>query len=216
MVRDAAGRRFAVALSLLTFMLVAVAAASSAPSGSPVVTVEPSVVQLRQAATVSVRVADVAAVAVRLKGASMPSGTLLPWTQLRRAHGVWVGRLGQPAFRGVYPLVLRTRPGGNQSVADTTMLRVLPPGTLHRPAFTTPEAVVQWWVAEVAHGSLATFRPWPLLAYDRRDPRLHRLFVVAYDPPGAIDPSGRLGIWITAFRDGYSGPWRLLEATVQP
>ena len=46
MVHDSAGRRFGVALSLLTFTLVAVAAASSAP----IVTVEPSVVQLHQSA----------------------------------------------------------------------------------------------------------------------------------------------------------------------
>lgn len=217
MVRDSAGRRSAVALVLLAFMFVAVAAAVSGAAGSsPVVTVEPSVVQLHQAATVRVRVADAAGVAVRLNGASWPSGTLLPWTQLRLAHGVWVGQLGRPAFRGVYPLALRTRPGGTEFVSDSWMLRVLPPGTLDRPAFTTPEAVVQWWVAEVAHGSVPTYRPWPLLPYDRRDPRLHRLFVAAYDPPGATDDSHRLGIWITAFRDGYSGRWRLLEATVQP
>lgn len=162
-------------------------------------------------------VADAAAVEVGLRGASMPSGTLLPWTQLRLAHGVWTGRLGEPALRGVYPLELRTRPGGTRFAADNWRLRVLPPGTLDRPAFSAPESVVQRWVAEVEHGSLASFRPWPLLAYDRRDPRLHRLFVVAYDPAGATDASRRLGVWwITAFRDGYRGAWRLLETTVQP
>jgi hypothetical protein len=209
------GRRVALALALLPVAVVAVAAA--APRGSRVVTIAPPVVQLHQAARVSVGgVAGAVAVEVRLRGASMPSGTPLPWTHLQLAHGVWTGRLGEPAFRGIYPVELRTRPGVAQFVADSWVLRVLPPGTLDRPAFTTPESVVQWWVAEVAHGSLASFRPWPLLAYDRRDPRLHRLFVVAYDPPGATDASGRLGVWITAFRDGYRGLWRFLEATVRP
>lgn len=196
---------------------VMLTATSSASGTLPVVSVVPSVIQLHQTATVSVRtVGDATAVDVRLEGASMPSGTLLPWTHLRAAHGVWVGRLGQPALRGVYPLEVRIGRGGSRLAAETWLLRVLPPGTLNRPAFSTAEEVVQWWVTDVAHATLAAMRPWAPLATDRRDPRLHRLYVVAYDPAGATDDSGRRGIWITAFRDGYRGGWRLLEATVQP
>jgi hypothetical protein len=40
--------------------------------------------------------------------------------------------------------------------------------------------------------------------------------VVAYAPPGDANVDDRLGIFVTAVRDGYRGPWRLLEATVQP
>jgi hypothetical protein len=63
---------------------------------------------------------------------------------------------------------------------------------------------------------LVAIRSWPLPAGDRRDPRLHRLFVIAYGPVGDPNPAHRLGIWITAFRNGYAAPWRLLQATVQP
>ena len=59
-------------------------------------------------------------------------------------------------------------------------------------------------------------KAWPRPPFDRRDPRLHRLFVVSYNVPGHPHASDRLGMFITAFRDGYEAPWRLLEATVEP
>jgi hypothetical protein len=59
-------------------------------------------------------------------------------------------------------------------------------------------------------------RPWRQAAYDHRDPRLHRIFVIAYAPRGDKRPSSRLGVFITAVRDGYHGSWRLLEATQGP
>jgi len=34
--------------------------------------------------------------------------------------------------------------------------------------------------------------------------------------PGDPEVGDRLGMFVTAFRDGYSGRWRLLEATVLP
>lgn len=214
MVLDLAGRRSYGAMLALAFVCTSVARGSTAKVA---VTVEPAVIQLHQSAAVAVRGATGgAAVEVRLRGASTPSGVLLPWTRLRPAHGKWVGRVGAPSFRGVYPLEVRIGPGGASLTDDTWLVRVLPPGTLARPAFDTPDEVVAWWVADVAHGTIAGVRPWPLLPYDRRDPRLHRLFVVSYDPAGATGPGDRLGIWITAVRDGYRGQWRLLEATVQP
>jgi hypothetical protein len=45
---------------------------------------------------------------------------------------------------------------------------------------------------------------------------LNQLLVVAYSPRGTPAPSERLGVWITAVREGYGGDWRLLEATVTP
>ncbi len=52
--------------------------------------------------------------------------------------------------------------------------------------------------------------------FDRRDPRLHQLMVVAYRPAGDKRVSDRLGMFIMSFRNGYGGRWRLLEATVSP
>jgi len=204
-------------LPLVVVTLAAVAVGSAGSSVSPTVAIAPPVVRLHEAAKVDVRgLASAAAVDVWLRGASMPSGSPLPWIHLRRMHRVWVGRLGRPALRGVYPVELRLRPGGARLVSDRWLLRVLPPGTLDRPSFEAPEEVASWWVANVAHGTLAAVRPWPLPANDRRDPELHRLFVVAYDPAGTTDAASRLGIWITAVRDGSGGRWRLLEATIQP
>ena len=52
--------------------------------------------------------------------------------------------------------------------------------------------------------------------FDRRDRRLHRLFVVAYSRRGHPAVQDRLGMFVTAVRDGYSGRRRLLEASTLP
>ena len=38
----------------------------------------------------------------------------------------------------------------------------------------------------------------------------------AYDPPGHPEAGDRLGMFVTAFRDGYHARWRHLEATIRP
>jgi hypothetical protein len=43
-----------------------------------------------------------------------------------------------------------------------------------------------------------------------------QLFVIAYAPRGNTRPSSRLGLFVTAVRDGFHGRWRVLEATSQP
>jgi hypothetical protein len=93
---------------------------------------------------------------------------------------------------------------------------VLSHGTLSRPAFGDPRGVVGWWVHTVARADLVALRPWPLPDYDHRDGRLHCLFVVAYSPPGDSDPGDRRGLFVTAFRNGYGGRWRLLETQLVP
>jgi hypothetical protein len=95
-------------------------------------------------------------------------------------------------------------------------LRVFAPGTRARPSFDEPSDVVRWWVRAIPHGTLVAFKAWPRPAFDRRDPRLHRLFVVAYSPPGHPLVGDRLGMFVTAFRNSYGGRWQLLEATVEP
>ena len=151
-----------------------------------------------------------------MEGASTPSGVPLPWTRLQPSHGRWTGRLGRPAWRGVYPLEIRTAPDRRVLRNPSWMVRVFSLGTLARPSFATPEGVATWWVETVAAGTVAAVRRWAPLAYDRRDTRLHQLMVVSYHPTATRDASERLGSWITAVRDGYRGQWRLLEATVRP
>jgi hypothetical protein len=91
------------------------------------------------------------------------------------------------------------------------------PGTLRRSAFQTPLTVVDDYVRDLPGNEvLAAVRPWPRPAYDHRDPRLNRVFVIAYRPRGDDRPSSRLGMFITTVRNGYHGRWRLLEATTEP
>ena len=76
--------------------------------------------------------------------------------------------------------------------------------------------MARWWVRSVADARLVALRRWRRPDFDRRDPHLHQLLVVAYLPPGRTRVSDRLGMFITAYRDNADGRWRLLEATVSP
>ncbi len=162
-------------------------------------------------------VPEATAVAVQLEGASGVLGTLIPWIALRRYRdGNWFARLPQPVLPGIYPIKLRTRPKLAISLTEVAYLRVYWNGTETRPLFPTPEQVAAWWVHTVAGGTLVAIRRWPSQPIDHRLASLHRLFVVAYSPHGSSAPQERLGVWITAVREGYRGPWRLLEAAVTP
>jgi hypothetical protein len=66
------------------------------------------------------------------------------------------------------------------------------------------------------HATFIALKRWPRPAFDRRDPRLHQLLVVAYSVAGKPAISDRLGIFITAVREGYHGRWRLLATSVSP
>ena len=101
--------------------------------------------------------------------------------------------------------------------SDHWLLRVFARGTLARPAFKTPEEVAAYWVSTVgAKARIDALRRWPRPAFDRRDRRLHQLMVIAYSPDAKTKARDRLGIFVTAVRDGYHGRWRLLEATAVP
>jgi hypothetical protein len=147
--------------------------------------------------------------------ASQPAKQL-PWRSLQLVNDTWVGTLPAPALRGVYPVVLRTRAGAALLTTGRLLLRVFAPGTSSRPSFHSPDDVVRWWVRTVPQARLVALKAWPRPGFDRRDTRLHRLFVVAYSPPGHPQIRHRLGMFVTAFRGGYNGRWRLLEATVLP
>jgi hypothetical protein len=61
-----------------------------------------------------------------------------------------------------------------------------------------------------------TLRAGDVASFDHRDPRLNRLFVVAYASRGDHRPDSRLGLFVTTVRDGYQGGWRVLQVTTQP
>lgn len=198
--------------------LVAPAGASAAYRNGTAarLTLYPTVVRLQRHERVEVSRLPVATLQVVPVGALEPEGRAFRWRSFRLVHGTWVVTLPAPLLRGVYPLQLRTRAGTPVLRSATWFMRVLAPNTLSRPSFRDPVDAVRWWVRAVAHGTLVAFVPWSLPSWDRRDVRLHRLFVVSYDPPGQHDPGDRRGMFVTAFRNRYGGPWRFLEAKLTP
>ena len=207
-------------LALAALVPIAVASAAAAKpkptvSAVPRVELQPAVVRLGEEATIIVSGVRARSVEVRLAATDIV-GRALPWRSLSRVNGDWVGTLPAPTVLGVYPVLLRTSPGSPLFSGQRLFLRVFQPGTRARPAFADPADVARWWVGAVPHGTVVAVKAWPLPAFDRRDVRLHRLFVVAYSPPGHPDVSDRLGMFITAFRDGYDASWQFLEASIEP
>lgn len=206
-------------LALLVPTLVLALTVSSARGAAvlaPQITLQPSVVRLWQQATITVHGIHATSLDVQLAGATDPSGAQLSWRSLRLVGDTWHGTLPAPTLRGVYRVVLRTSSGIAPVGSRQSFLRVFAPGTGARPSFADPVDVARWWVRTVAGGELVALKPWPRPDFDRRDKRLHRLFVVGYSPPEHLDVNDRLGMFVTAVRDGFGGRWRFLEATVQP
>jgi hypothetical protein len=187
---------------------------------APRVALRPAVVRLGRRATIAVTGIHTHSLQVLLAGATDTPGNQpakqLPWRSLRLVNGTWLGTLPAPALRGVYPVVLRTGAGAAPLNSQGLLLRVFATGTRSRPSFRDPSDVVRWWVRTVPQASLVALKAWPRPGFDRRDTRLHRLFVVAYSPPGYPEIRDRLGMFVTAFRNSFNGRWRLLEATVEP
>jgi hypothetical protein len=162
------------------------------------------------------------ALSVRVRDANDPAGLAYRWTpyrwrRLRLVRGRWHGVLLAPPLLGVYQLQFRVPQHTRLLQSPQWLLRVLPPGALRRAAFPSPQAVIRDYVRELPGDQvLVADRAWSPPEYDRRDPRLVRLFVIAYAPRGDGSRSSRLGRFIATFRDGFAGRWRLLEATTEP
>jgi len=208
--------RIASIAVLVPIALAFAAGAQSQTSVSPRVDLQPSVVTFGEHATIAVSGIDVRSLAVRLSGSTYADGEPLPWRSLRFVDGAWHGTLPAPAWRGVYPVEFRTGSTAAPIKPAGLFLRVFAPGTRERPSFDRPIDIVRWWVRTVPQATLVAIKAWPRPAFDGRDVRLNRLFVVAYSLPGHPAADDQLGMFVTAFRDGYGGRWRLLDATVQP
>ena len=180
------------------------------------------VIDLFQSASVRVSGITAQQAEVRLLGAIDSSGLAYEWTpyrwqRLRLVHGTWLGVLPAPALRGIYRLQLRLDHGRIRLSSERWLLRVFPTGSSTRRSFRTPLGAARDFVArQPGKNILVAARRWPEATFDRRDPRLHRLLVVAYAPQGDDRASSRLGLFITTVRDGYHGRWRVLSATIQP
>jgi hypothetical protein len=189
---------------------------AASPPVTPEVSLAPAVVMLGEHATVLVAGWRESHLEVSLSGATDRAGRLLGWRVARRQGQEWVVELPRPALRGIYPVLLREGAGVPVSRSAHWLLRVFRRQSAHEPRFTTPQAAVLWWVRSARHATVAALKRWPRSDLDKRDPKLHRLFVVAFNVRGRPGVANRLGQFVTAVRDGYNGPWRLLEANVQP
>jgi hypothetical protein len=198
-------------------LVIAAGAGTAAKAHHVVVTISPRVVRPYLWASVNVSgLAEATGVDVRMLGASNVRGDLMPWIPLHRRLGNWQARLPQPVLPGIYPVNVRVGPTLEVTPARVVYVRVYAAGTTRRPTFASPWQVAIWWVTNVAGGAVVAIRRWRGTAFDHRLTRLHRLLVVAYDLPRKSGSTERLGIWITAVREGYSGRWRLLEASATP
>jgi len=203
-------------LALATAAAAVGAVKPSAPWSSARVVLGPSVVRLGQPATIAVSNVRASSLQALLLGGTDKLDKPLGWRSLRLVDGMWRGNLPTPALLGVYPIVLRTGVGAPAFGSPQWLLRVFAPGTRSQPSFADPDDVSRWWVQSVPRETLVAMKPWPFPDFDRRDRRLHRLFVVAYAPTADASPNDQLGMFVTAVRDGYQGRWRFLEATVEP
>lgn len=213
--------RKVVATTAATAVLVITANASGRAASPIRVHVQPRIVEYRPS-QVSVTGIAAAEVSVRLRGADDPAGPAYRWTayrwhRLRLVQGRWRGVLPAPPLRGIYQLQFRVQQSNRFLQSPRWLLRVMAPGTLRRAAFKTPRAAVDDYVRNLPGDQvLVAARRWPQAAYDHRDPRLNRTFVIAYAPRDDKRPSSRLGVFVTTVRDGYHGRWRLLETTTGP
>jgi hypothetical protein len=161
-------------------------------------------------------------VQARLRGADDPAGVAYRWTPyrwrpLRLVQRTWRGVLPAPPLRGIYQLQLRVQHSTRLLQSPHWLLRSLPPGRLNRSAFRTPLAVIRDYLNDLPDNPvLVAIRTYSQAAYDHRNPRLHRIFVVAVAPRGDNRPSSQLGAFITTFRNGYHGRWRLRQVTTEP
>ena len=205
---------------LVPLAIIVVSTLASAAEAAPQVELQPAVAQLRERVTIAVSGIHARSLEVLLAGATETLGnqpaSQLPWMSLHLVDGAWRGTLPAPALPGIYPIVLRARAGTAPIRSAPLFLRVFAPGTGTQASFANPVDVVRWWVRAVQHAKLVAVKAWPRPGFDLRDLRLHRLFVVAYSPSGHPQVRDRLGMFVTAVRDGYSGRWRLLEATLEP
>lgn len=184
--------------------------------------VRPDVIDLFHDASIAVDGVSAGGVEVRLLGAIDRSGLAYAWTPYRwhrllLRHGAWRGAIPAPPLFGIYQLQLRLDPGHRLLSHGCRLLRVFPRGTESRPSFATPVAVVRSYVAHLpGDETLVALERQRPAAFDHRDRRLHRLFVIAYAPRGDDRPGARLGMFVVTVREGFHGRWRLLEASIEP
>jgi hypothetical protein len=205
-----------------TLGVAALAPVANAGHGPVRVVLGPRAVDLYHSASVRVSGTTAGSVEVRLVGAIDRAGRAYEWTPyrwraLRIRRDTWHGLLPTPPLAGIYRLRLRFDHGRRFLSSAGWLMRVFPKGAMKRPSSPTAVGAVRHYVGNLpGHEVLVASRRWPLASFDHRDPRLNRLFAIAYAPRGDRLPQSRLGLFVTVVRDGFRGRWRVLEATTQP
>lgn len=207
-------------LAGITAVVIGVGSAPADPP--PRVAFQPGVIGLFRRASVAVTGLSAHTVEARLRGATDEAGLAYEWTpyrwrRLSLSHGAWRGALPSPALLGVYQLQLRL--DGRHSIVQSRgrLLRVFRPATPPRQSFPTPIAVIRNFVERLpGHQELVARRRFAQAAFDHRDPRLHRIYAVAYAPRGDKRVNSRLGLFVTVVREGFRGRWHLLEEGIAP
>jgi len=181
----------------------------------------PSVIDLYHSVSVSVSGSAIHGAEIRLLGANDRRGLAYewkpyPWRRLRLVDGTWRCVLSAPPLLGIYQVQLRLDAGHRLMVSPHWLVRVFAHG-ISRRSFPTPDAAVRDFVARLPGGQVVVAsRRWPQARFDHRDPRLHRIFAIAYAHLRDDPPSSRLGLFVTTIRNGFRGRWLVLEATVEP
>lgn len=213
----------AFVVGVVTVTGVAAAGHTAAGGSRPVrVVLGKRAIDLFHSAAVRVSGVTARSAQVRLVGANDRAGLAYEWKpyrwqQLTLRHGSWHGVLPAPPLLGIYRVQLRLGDGPKLLSARRWLLRVFPRGTNARRSFATAVAAVRDFVAHLPRREvLVASRRWPAASFDHRDPRLNRLFAIAYAPRGDSRPSSRLGSFVSTVRNGYRGRWRVLQATTQP
>ncbi|HKD95416.1 MAG TPA: hypothetical protein VKB43_11980 [Gaiellaceae bacterium] len=211
-----------VAPGLVCVAVVLMGTAATLAGPSPVrVTVRPRAIDLFHSASITADGLTGSRVEVRPVGAIDRRALAYewkpyPWRRLRLVDGTWRGALAPPPLAGIYELQLRLDHGRKLS-SGRWLLRVFPPGVLSRASFPTAAGAIRNFVAHLRGNQvLVALKRWPLAGFDHRDPRLNRLFAIAYAPRGDDRQSSRLGLFITTVRNGFHGRWRVLETSTGP
>ena len=180
------------------------------PTAALRVAVQPAVVNLYERSTITVSGLDSRSLQVRLAGRDVRRRSAAS-VAVARSRGR--GLAGQaPDSRSARPLPDRAPHGAGPLLSSTRTCSFASSSPEHsaRPAFDDPAEAVRWWVRTVPHATLVALKAWPLPAFDRRDIRLHRLFVVAYSPLGL---SGRQR---SAGHVRHGGPGRVPRRLAAP
>ena len=204
--------------ALSTVLALAPTAAFSESEGVPPpaeakVHLSPAKVKPGAAVDVLVESERAFSVAIRFTGAP---GNLGTWSELdTSAPGVWPETIAAPEEPGMYPVDLKV---DGVFMPHKALLRDAPPAFFTRPGHTTSAAAARNAVALLLTPGnddtrVTAVRRRVLLSGDKRVGSLNRLYAVTFKllQPTLVLPEGTYTYFAYVLRDGFKGPWRVLE-----